>query len=242
MSGTEGAPIAGTGTGTATDPAAATTTTAPAGTPTDPTGAAAGQPQQPVQDAAYWQAEAEKWKVNSRKNEANAKANREADVAQKKLLADVAAKLGIQTADGQPDPAQITAQLEASQRQNQAAARELAVLRAAGRLGANGDALLDSRAFLGQLEGLDPSQPEGIEAAIKAALAASPGKYAAGTPQAAAAPAQPAATTPPASTASTFNGSPGGNRQWTQEDVDRATPAEVGKALADGLLKHLLTS
>lgn len=248
MSGTEGATATIAGAGTATDPAAATTTTAPAGTTTDPTATTAGQPSQPVQDAAYWQAEAEKWKANSRKNEANAKANREAEATQKALLAEVAAKLGIQTADGQPDPTQISAQLEAAQRQNKTAALELAVLRAAGRLGANGDALLDSRSFVAQLADLDPAQPQGIEAAIQAALAGSPGKYGTSTGAGATSTAgagntgTTAATTAGASTASSFNGSPGGNRQWTQDDVNRATPAEVTKAMEQGLLKQLLSS
>lgn len=243
MSGTEGATATIAGAGTATDPATTTTTTAPAGTgTTDPTGtAAAGQPQQPVQDAAYWQAEAEKWKANSRKNEANAKANREAEAAQKQLLAEVAAKLGIQGADGQPDPKQISAQLEAAQQQNRATALEVAVLRAAGRLGADGDALLDSRTFRAQLDGLDPTQPEGIVAVIQAALTGSPGKY--GTaPAPGTAGTAPATATATASTASTFDGSPGGNRQWTDEDVARAKPAELQKAMDAGLLKNLLGS
>lgn len=241
MSGTDGATA--TAAGTATDAAATTTTTA-AGTTTD---AAATQQQtggtQPTIEQL--QADVEKWKTLSRKNEAGLKAKNEADAAQKQLLADVAAKLGIQTAGGQPDPAQITAQLEAAQRTAKTSATELAVLRAAARLGADGDALLDSRTFVAQLDGLET--PEAIDAAIKLAVAQSPGKYGRGaqtgastTDAGAGTGASTTAGTAGASTAGDFNGASGAARQWTDADVARATPDQVRKAMDQGLLKSLL--
>ena len=245
---------AGAGTGAATATAATTTDTGTT-TTTDATGtgaatqtatgtATAGTGTAPTVEQL--QADVEKWKALSRKNEAAAKAKGETDAAQKKLLAEVAAKLGIQTGDGQVDPAQITAQLEASQREAKARSNELAVLRAAGRLGADGDALLDSRAFMSGIEGLEGA--EAIESAIKLAVAQSPARYgragaANGTSTATdTSSGTTATTTASASTAGTFDGQQGGNRQWTQADVDRATPAQVSKALEQGLLKNLLSS
>jgi hypothetical protein len=247
MSGTDGATdtiaTAGTATGTA-----ATTTTAAAGTTTTDAGTAAqgaGAATQAAPTVEQLQADVEKWKALSRKNEQAAKAKTETDAAQKKLLAEVAQKLGIATTDGTPDPAAITAQLEAAQRDAKTRSTELAVLRAASRLGADGDALLDSRAFVAQLEGLET--PEAIEAAIKLAVAQSPAKYAtraqgaaAATGPAASNSAVAAATTASASSAGDFTGAAGGNRQWTQADVDAAKPEQVVKAMEQGLLKALL--
>lgn len=59
-----------------------------------------------------------------------------------------------------------------------ATARELAVLRTAQRLGANGDALLDSRSFMDGVAGLDTADSAALTAAVtervNAALAANP--------------------------------------------------------------------
>lgn len=252
MSGTDGATA--TAAGTATDAAATTTTTAAGTTTTTDTGTAAaggaGAQTQAQPTIEQLQADVEKWKALSRKNEQTAKAKNETDAAQKKLLAEVAAKLGISTADGQPTAEQITAQLEAAQRDAASRSRELAVLRAAGPLGADGDALLDSRAFAAVLDGLDPAEPEGIKAAIRAALAQSPGKYALASAQtgAAASGTDTAAgngvgtAAAGASSAGDFTSSSAGARQWTQADVDRATPAQVTEALANHLLDNLLAS
>lgn len=65
-----------------------------------------------------------------------------------------------------------------AQQQAAATARELAVLRTAQRLGANGDALLDSRSFMDGIGGLDTADPAALTAAVtervNAALAANP--------------------------------------------------------------------
>lgn len=245
MSGTDGATATNATAGTATENAG-TSTTAATGTTTTDQAATQQQGAGTQPTVEQLQAEVEKWKTLSRKNEQTAKANKDADAAQKKLLTEVAAKLGITTTDGAPSPEQITAQLEAAQRDAATRARELAVLRAAGRLGADGDALLDSRAFAAVIDGLDPAQPQGIEAAIKAALAQSPGKYALATGQAAAAgdgtTGTAANTGAAASSAGDFTSSSAGARQWTQADVDRATPTQVNEALAKGLLNQLLAS
>jgi hypothetical protein len=212
----------------------------------DPASAAqpAAAPTSPAPAVVDHAAEVEKWKAIARQNEARAKANADAAKAndqQRELLAKVAAQLGL--SEAAPDPAAITAKLEAAERASKSAATELAVLRAAARLGADGDALLDSRQFAATLVGIDASDTEGVATAIKAALAANPGKYshAATTPAppaTGAAPAQPAQ----ASTAGDFNSGPGGVRQWTQADVDRASPTELKKAMDAGMLKAYLSS
>lgn len=213
-------------------------TPAPAAPPaTDPAPAPA-----PVVDHA---AEAEKWKAIARQNEARAKANADAAKAsdqQRELLAKVAAQLGL--TEPTPDPAAITAKLEAAERSSKAAARELAVLRAAARVGANGDELLDSRQFLAGIDKLDPADAEGLTAAIKAAVAANPAKYgvqgAASAAQGTQQGGQQHAST--AASGGQFNGAAGGQRQWTKADVDSATPADVAKAMRDGLLDAYLAS
>jgi hypothetical protein len=240
MSGTDSATA--TAAATATDTAATTPTTAATTATTDTaTSAAAGTQTQGAPTVEQLQADVEKWRAMSRKNEAALKTKTDADKAQAALLADVAAKLGIQTTGGTPDPAAITAQLEAAQRDAKTRSTELAVLRAASRLKVDGDALLDSRAFVAQLEGLETT--EAIEAAIKLAVAQTPGKYATTQAQTAgtgADDAGTATTTANASSAGDFTGAAGGNRQWTQDDVNRATPEQVTKALQLGLLKSLL--
>lgn len=244
---TEPAGIAPAATATATaDPAtaanpAAPTMTAPAAA-TAPTATAGSQPTAPTVEQLQaqltaMQADNEKWKALSRKNETRAGENAAA-------LQKAAEALGLTTA--QTDPATIAAQLQASQAEAKSRAVELAVLRAATRLGADGDALLDSRGFLGRIKELDPGDAEGIKAAISAAVTEAPTKYAlaGNTSTTTAATAQQPAQPPQrqASTGGEFNGQPGGQRQWTKADVDRASPAQVAKAMKDGLLRDYLAS
>lgn len=191
-------------------------------------------------DTTDWKAEAEKWKALSRQHEKRSKDN--ADVAQsaagqRELLTKVAEALGLPTGDAkQLDPAAVEAQLNAAKAATAAQHRENGVLRAASKLGADGDALLDSRAFLTTIAELDPTDTAGINAAIAEAVKAN-SRYAVNST------AAPAAPTPPArSTATSFEGAPGGQRQWTAEDVARATPTQVSKALGDGLLKNYLSN
>jgi hypothetical protein len=216
------APAAATATAPAVDPA-------PVATPA-PAAAA------PVVDQA---AETEKWKAIARQNEARAKANADAaktSEQQRELLAKVAAQLGL-TTETAADPAAIAAKLAAAENESRSRAREIAVLRAAQGLGADGDALLDSRGFMAQLADIDPTDISAVKAVVTAAVAASPAKYG----KTAAAPAGPEPVRQ-ASTAGTFDGAPGGNRQWTADDVKRATPAAVTKAMHDGLLRDYMAS
>jgi hypothetical protein len=223
----EPTPPAATAAATATTPAVEAVPAVPA--VTDP----AAQPA-PVIDHA---AEAEKWKAIARQNELRAKGNADAarqNQAQQELMAKVGAALGF--ADAAPDPAAITAKLAAAEAESRTRAIEIGVLRAAQGLKVDGDALLDSRQFLAGLAGMDPADIAGIKAAVAAAVAASPGKY--GTPTAQAG----APVIPAASTGGQFNGAPGGNRQWTAQDVKNASPAAVTKAMHDGLLRDYMAS
>lgn len=195
-------------------------------------------------------ADVDKWKSLSRKHERQAKDNADAGqtAAQRQAALDkVLAALGVENAGSKtPDVDAITAQLQQAQAAERSRAVELAVLRAAGRNGADGDALLDSRQFLASLDGVDPNDTAAITDAVKAAVAAN-SRYA----QAAATAGQGDTTGQQqaqqtqqrqASTTGEFNGAPGGQRQWTQADVDRATPTQLEKAVADGLLTNYLNS
>lgn len=76
-----------------------------------------------------------------------------------------------------PDPAMLTQQLTASQSETKQARVELAVWRMSGELGADPDAVLDSRAFGDAVGRLDPSAAdfaEQVQAALAAAVEANP--------------------------------------------------------------------
>jgi hypothetical protein len=164
----------------------------------------------------------------------------------------IARALGLKPEEATPE--QIMAERDAARAASEAssakareASVELAVFRAAAAAQVNGNALLDSRSFVATLSGLDPAAPDfaqRVNDAITAAVEANPGwKLAA--PAATPPPAQPpagnqsATTAPPARSGGEHNGAPGGNRQWTDEDADRATPAELAQAMEDGLLENL---
>jgi hypothetical protein len=211
---------------------------APASAPVPPAPATtAPTATDPAAELARVTAELDQWKGHSRSWEAKAKANLEAAqqaAANKELLAKVAQTLGLEGAA--PDPAQIQQQLAAAQAEKAQLARERAVLLAASSAGADPLALLDSRQFLSALEGIDPANTAAVTDAVKAAVAANP-RYAAAT-------TAPAATAPvrQANVAGDFNGSPGGQRQWTAADIAKATPAEVTKAMNAHLLDDYMAS
>lgn len=225
-----------TGTGTtATDTGAAATDAGTSGTPD----------YKAMYEAA--QADVDKWKGLSRKHEKQAKDNHDAAqsaAGQQDNLAKVLAALGIDTGSKTPDVQEITAQLQESKAAERARAVELAVLRAAGRVGADGDALLDSRSFLDSLKDVDPNDATAVADAVKAAVAGN-SRYALSTAATATdqgTTAAAAAQQRQASSTADFNGAPGGNRQWTAADVERATPAQLLKAIEDGLVSQHLAA
>ncbi|MFE4991418.1 hypothetical protein ACFRH4_08710 [Streptomyces mirabilis] len=217
---------------TPAEPAAPATGPEPTGTTgTDP------QPAQPSAttatangDTTDWraeaqrlQAEADRWKANSRKNENGKKANND-------LLAKVAEALGLD-AGTKPDADQLTQQLTASQSEVRQSKVEAAVLRTAARLGVDGDALLDSRSFLNSLTDVDPSDSAAVEAAVNAV------KTRFQNPSTTTADAVP---TPPARSGAPINGSPGGSKPITEAELARMSPDQITKAYEDGRLAHLM--
>ncbi|MEV5710167.1 hypothetical protein [Actinoallomurus sp. NPDC052274] len=165
--------------------------------------------------------------------------------AQQEQLDAIAKALGLKPDDTPPDPAELTKQLETAQadaRKRADAHREaevkLAVYQAAPDLGAAANRLLDSASFLRKVAGLDPSAEDfatRVSEAITAAVEADPWfKTAPATP-----PPPPTPTPTIPKSGGEFSGAPGGNRPWTDEDIARATPAQLEKAINDGLLEHM---
>ncbi|GGV68850.1 hypothetical protein GCM10010294_25010 [Streptomyces griseoloalbus] len=112
-----------------------------------------------------------------------AKANA-AEEARQELLATISKAVGLD-AEKPPTPEELTRQLTqsqtsltAAQEQAASAAIELHVYKTALRLGADADALLDSRKFCDKIDSIDVSKPEAfnkeVEAAITEALDANP--------------------------------------------------------------------
>ncbi|MET8113807.1 hypothetical protein [Streptomyces prasinus] len=155
----------------------------------------------------------------------------------------VATAFGLETDEKKPPtPEELAKQLEEARGETKAsrdAARqtrvELAVHRNAARLGADPDALLDSRAFEKALGYLDPAADDftsSMEQAVKQALEANP-KLAAKAPEPKTEPSTPAAGAP-------MDGAPGGKRQLGATDVARMTPEQIDKAVKEGRLNAYL--
>jgi hypothetical protein len=163
----------------------------------------------------------------------------------------LAKALGLVNDDEPPSVDELTKQLEASnstatEAQNAARATrvELAVFRAAAAANVDANALLDSRSFVSQIVGLDDTAEDfsgKVNALIeKAAEQNSRYKLKREDPTQPAPPVEPPA--PPAvprSGAEGFTSAPNGPRQWTEQDVERASPKQVEEALEKGLLQSL---
>lgn len=100
-----------------------------------------------------------------------------AEEARQELLATISKAVGLDGGDKPPTPEELTQQLMRSHsertvaQEDAAAARiELHVYRTAHRLGANADALLDSRAFCDEVDNLDPSDPKAFNTAVEKAI------------------------------------------------------------------------
>lgn len=163
-----------------------------------------------------------------------------------KLLAQMAQKLGIDV-NGKPDPDQLQQTITTREGELKQSRIENAILRSAPKLDADMDALLDSRTFLAQLDDLDPADKTfaaNVEKAIKAAIEANPRlkKASSGDANGASGDGQNGGQAPPRTGAGDFNGSPGGNRQWTAADVDKASAEQIEKAMAEGLLNNYLNA
>lgn len=144
-------------------------------TPAPPT------PVPPVVPAAPQDPAAEIARLTKAVADANAEAAKTRTNAKAAAAAEARAELLKQlSGDGEPlTPEQLTQQLTEARTQGTTAqqaaagtARELAVLRAAQRLGANGDALLDSRSFMNGVSGLDTADPAALTTAVTAQITA----------------------------------------------------------------------
>ncbi|MFJ6729378.1 hypothetical protein ACIQPQ_31200 [Streptomyces sp. NPDC091281] len=190
----------------------------------------------------------EKLVENLRGDVAAEKAKREALEQKAKddqtdLMKRVAKAFGLETDEAKPPtPEELAQQLAEEQTRTKASddrARqtqvELAVYKTAGKHGGDPDALLDSRAFATAITKLDPAADDFNEAVGKAVKAAVDGnaKLAAKAPE----PKQPDPT--PAGGAP-MDGAPGGKRQYTAAEVDRMTPPQISKAIAEGRLNSYL--
>ncbi|GCD94067.1 hypothetical protein [Embleya hyalina] len=109
----------------------------------------------------------------------------------------IAKALGLKSEDQAPSPEQLASKVTDLEATTRSQAVELAVLKRAGALGARGDRLTDSRAFLDKVGKLDPAGSNfdaQVDAAISAALKAD---------------ASLAVTQPPTRSGGDFNGGPG---------------------------------
>lgn len=105
---------------------------------------------------------------------------------------------------------------------------------AAGTLGVNGHALLQSIPFQAAAADLDPAAPD-----FNTQLAAKVTEILTANPWMAAQPAAP--STPPAGrSGGEFSGAPGEGTPITEEQLEQMTPAEMTAAFNAGKLKHLM--
>lgn len=224
----------------------ATAPPAPAPTPPAPAAPAVAAPAAPVVDdtaarLAKVEGERDEWKSFARKHERTADQLAAKLDQQDALLKTLAEKAGVEV-DGKPDPEKLAAQLTSSRQEAQDRARELAIFRAAAGAHANADLLLDSRQFMARTADLDPTSADfadRVKALVSEAIGANPSLALAAPAPTDPAPVEPSPPPLPAASGGNFAGAPAGNRQWTQEDVNRATPEALKKAIGDGLLADL---
>lgn len=107
-----------------------------------------------------------------------------ADKARSEIVQELGKALGlVKDEDTPPDPAELKKQITSAQAAHRDTAVELAVFRAAGKHGADPEALTDSRTFLSSIKDLDPSSSDfakQVGEAIKQAVEDNPRLKAAG--------------------------------------------------------------
>lgn len=121
-------------------------------------------------------------KERDKRQELEGKVN-ELTAAQQAQMDAIAKALGLKS-DDPPDPAALTAQVEAEQAKAREAAVQLAIYRNAAANEASADDLLDSASFLASIKDVDPNDVAAVGAAIKAAVDANPKFKASQTPPA----------------------------------------------------------
>lgn len=136
-----------------------------------------------VESLPDWaQAEMRKLRAEAASSRVSAKETA-AEEARKSLLAELSKALGV-GGDAPTDPEKLKADLEKTTAERRSTLVELAVVRSAGKLGADAEALLDSRGFLSKLGKLDPAADDFatlVQDEIAAAVKDNP-RLSAGTP------------------------------------------------------------
>lgn len=168
----------------------------------------------------------------------------EIKTTQQQQMDGIAKALGLKSDDAPPDPKELMDKLTAAQQETQQRAAEkreadvmLAVYRAAGKHGADADALLDSRAFAAKVNSLDPAAEDFADRLGEAITEAveSSDRY-----KAAAAPAPAPKPKGPKTSGGEFTGSPGGTKPISEAELAGMSPEEISKAFAEGRLQHLM--
>lgn len=134
------------------------------------------QPDSPWNDPAKAKAEIERLRRENGSARTTAK-QQAADEARTAMAQEIGKALGLIKDDEATDPAKLTEQLTASQAEIRVTKVENAVLRSAGKHGADPEALTDSRSFLAKLGSLDPAAEDfttQVDTAIKAAVDSNP--------------------------------------------------------------------
>jgi hypothetical protein len=154
---------------------------APAAAPSTPEPVATAPATEPTDTAKVnvWEnpetakAEIERLRRENGAARTNAK-QQAADEARAALATEIGKAIGLVKDDAPVDPAQLTEQLTTAQSDAKQARVELAVFRNADAAGADPQALLDSASFLKKAAALDPSDIDGLKAAMTEAVAANP--------------------------------------------------------------------
>ena len=141
--------------------------------PADPAPAEPSNPA-PVEPAA-WDGKVESLPADVQKIITDLRTEAGDERVAKKTLAAIQKALDPNASEeSKPDPAKLAEQLTTTQTEAQQVRAENAVLRTASRVGADPDALLDSRGFLAKLKDTDPTDTAAITALVEAAVKDNP--------------------------------------------------------------------
>jgi len=152
-------------------PAPAEQVPAPAATPAEAAPAPAAK--DPWDDPAAARAEIDKLRKENASARVTAKQTA-AEEARAALTQEFGKILGLVKDDAPVTPEHLTAQLTEAQSTAANTARELAIFKAAADAKADANALLDSRAFLNKVAGIDPTDTAALAAAISEATTSNP--------------------------------------------------------------------
>ena len=152
-------------------PAPAEQVPAPAATPAEAAPAPAAK--DPWDDPAAARAEIDKLRKENASARVTAKQTA-AEEARAALTQEFGKILGLVKDDAPVTPEHLTAQLTEAQSTAANTARELAIFKAAADAKGDANALLDSRAFLNKVAGIDPTDTAALAAAISEATTSNP--------------------------------------------------------------------